>query len=262
MSRIVVILILLSCTVASLAESAQKVVSEPYLIRGQEVTVFFDEYEQILDQLFDYLSESLKDSNTELYEEVLAAQFAKESDGYQVIPRISSVNEKAPKSSSRPSPAHFNWLICERSIKDELAKLGGINSRISERSDSSNLNQGDFIVELADEFITHKKTWRKIQRWIKYNEVWQGKVASGNHERWYKDRTKMIAQVTLRYDLNEILSIVDDELFFSQASEIDEIGEFGSSTKRDEIEQIVRAKIAEINHEFLVAPDFPVFEIM
>ena len=120
MSRIVVILILLSCAVASLAESTQKAVSEPYLIRGQEVTVLFDEYEQDMNQLFDYLSESLQDIDSVLYEEVLAAQFAKESDGYQVVPKISSVIDKPPKNPSRPSPAHFNWSICERSIKDEL----------------------------------------------------------------------------------------------------------------------------------------------
>ena len=162
MSRIVVVLILLSCTLTSLAESAQQAVNEPYLVRGQEVSILFDEYEQILDQIFEYLDESLQDIDSELYDDVLAAQFAKESDGYQVVPKISPVRDKSPESLGRPRPAHFNWLICERAIIDELTKLGDINIRLSKRSDFNSLSEHNFIVGLANKFNEHKKTWRKI----------------------------------------------------------------------------------------------------
>jgi tetratricopeptide (TPR) repeat protein len=233
---------------AAMADSVetQKLESKPYLVRGQEVTKLFNEYEKVLNQLYAYLDEPVREIDPELHDDLEAAQFEKEKTGYQVVPKISPKKEEQPSlKAKRPKPNHFSCPICERAIREELAKLEDVNIRISSRSADTKVEKKDFIIELAKQFITLKTTWRKIQRWINYNKVWQGKVASGIYERWYRDRTRMIDQVILRYDLIELLSLQDDQLFFDKASTF---AGFGANANRDDIELTIKDKIAAIDH--------------
>ena len=66
------------------------------MVRGQKNSILYHEYGQVLNQLFEYLDESLQDIDSVLYEDVLAEQFAKERDGYQVISKINPVIGKHP----------------------------------------------------------------------------------------------------------------------------------------------------------------------
>lgn len=232
---------------ASLTDSvsASELPGKAYLDRGQEVTRLFDEYERELDLIFEYLAERVRIIDPAIYRDLQAAQQAKEKNGYQVIPRILPKSKKQPTRKKRPKPNYFNWPICERAIQEELVKLHDVNVVISSRSVAAGVSERDFLVEQARHFIVLKKTWRKIQRWIKYNRVWQGKVASGRYERWYRDRTEMINQLILRYDLQELLDVQDDKLFFEKVVAIDE---FDSDVVREELETRIREKIKSIDY--------------
>ena len=235
-----------------------QVPSPAYLVREQEVTRLFDEYETKLDLMYEYLAEPIREIDLGLYRDIQAAQVAAEKSGYQVIPEIVRSDHQAPERG-KPKPNHFNWPICEGAINEELNKLADITDQMTRQGLVQERDWSDFMVEKAKQFIELKKTWRKIQRWINYNRVWQGKVASGKYDRWYRDRTKMIDRLGRRYDLQQLLTIPSDPLFFDRARVLTALD---PDKSRRQLETIVRREIKSIGYavwvrtRFTALPDY------